>query len=199
MSIMTATIRLCFGMARDNQLPFSKGLAKVNPNLHTPVWSCIAVAVVSAIPFIQFTGATIIAVAATAMIYLSWFLGGLAVLRARMKGWPKTPAPFKLGRWGIIVNVIGLLWGAAMLVNFLWPATSSSSLRTISNPKASQTAGAVNYHIGFLNAIPVIELVMIVVIVIGAIYYLLVQRNKPYTAPVIPDDVDTATPPAVSG
>ena len=190
MSIMTATIRLCFGMARDNQLPFSKGLAKVNPNLHTPIWSCIAVALVSAIPFIQFTGATIIAVAATAMIYLSWFLGGLAVLRARLKGWPKTRAPFRLGRWGIVVNVIGLLWGAAMLVNFLWPATSSSSLRTISNPKATQTNGAVNYHIGFLNSIPVIELVMLVVIVIGAIYYLAVQRNKPYTPPVIPEDVD---------
>src|SRR5580765_7547585 len=124
MSIMTSTIRLCFGMARDNQLPLSKGLSRVSPKLHTPVWSCVAVALVSAIPFIQFTGATIIAVAATAMIYLSWFLGGLAVLRARAKGWPRTKAPFGLGRWGIIVNVIGLLWGASMLVNFLWPATN---------------------------------------------------------------------------
>jgi hypothetical protein len=85
-----------------------------------------------------------------------------------------------------------------MLVNFLWPATSTSSLRTISNPKASQTAGAVNYHVGFLNAIPVIELVMIVVIVIGAIYYLAVQRSKPYAPPVIPADVDTEAAPAVS-
>ena len=85
------------------------------------------------------------------MIYLTYFLGGLAVLRARSKGWPRTKAPFGLGRWGILVNVLGLLWGAAMLVNFLWPATSDSSLRVFSNPKATQTGGLVNFHVGFLN------------------------------------------------
>src|ERR1700683_1051741 len=36
LSILAATIRLCFGMARDNQLPFSKPLARVSPSLHTP-------------------------------------------------------------------------------------------------------------------------------------------------------------------
>ena len=36
MAIQTSTIRLAFGMARDNQLPFSKTMAKVNPRLHTP-------------------------------------------------------------------------------------------------------------------------------------------------------------------
>jgi amino acid transporter len=197
MSIMTSTIRLCFGMARDNQLPLSKGLARVSPNLHTPIWSCVAVALLSAIPFIQFAGATIIAVAATAMIYLSYFLGGMAVLRARARGWPRKKAPFSLGGWGIVVNVIGLLWGLAMLVNFLWPATSDSSLRVFSNPKATQTGGLVNFHIGFLNDIPVIELVMVVVIVIGAVYYLVVQRSKPFT-PVVPPDEDEAVPGAAA-
>ena len=36
MSILTATIRLAFGMARDNQLPFSKTMAKVNPRPTRP-------------------------------------------------------------------------------------------------------------------------------------------------------------------
>ena len=57
LSIMAATIRLCFGMARDNQLPGSAFLAKVSPGLHTPVWSCIAVACIAAIPFWQYSGA----------------------------------------------------------------------------------------------------------------------------------------------
>jgi amino acid transporter len=187
MSIMTSTIRLCFGMSRDNQLPLSKALARVSPSLHTPIGSCVAVAVLSAIPFIQFAGATIIAVAATAMIYLSYFLGGLALLRARLKGWPRTKAPFSLGKWGVVVSVVGLIYGAAMLVNFLWPATSDSSLRVISNPKATQTGGFVNFHIGFLNDIPIIELVMAAVIIVGAIYYLSVQRKREFTVVVPPD------------
>src|ERR1700756_537372 len=84
LSILAATIRLCFGMARDNQLPGSKFLAKVPPSLHTPVWSCIAVGAIAAIPFWQYSGAGIIAIAATGMIYLSYFLGNIVIMRARV-------------------------------------------------------------------------------------------------------------------
>ncbi len=195
MSILTSTIRLGFGMARDNQLPFSKGLAKVNPRLHTPVWTCIAVGLLSAIPFIQFAGAAVIAVGATASIYLSYFLGNIAVMRARAKGWPKATAPFSLGKWGKVVNAGALLWGGAMLVNFLWPASGSSganALRIFSNPKASQTdygfGQQVNFHVGFLNHIPLIELVIGVVLIVGAIYYFTAQRNKPFAAVLPPDE-----------
>ena len=100
LSILAATIRLCFGMARDNQLPFSKPLARVSPSLHTPVWTCIAVALVSAIPFIKYAGVGIIAIAATGMIYLSYFLGNLVILRARARGWPKAKRAVLAGPLG---------------------------------------------------------------------------------------------------
>ena len=57
MSILTATIRLAFGMARDDQLPFSKSMAKVSPRLHMPIATCIIVGALAAVPFIQFVGA----------------------------------------------------------------------------------------------------------------------------------------------
>ena len=63
------------------------------------------------IPFIQFTGAGIIAIAATAMIYFSYFLGNLAILRDRLRGWPRTSSPFRLGKWGLAINLIGLAYG----------------------------------------------------------------------------------------
>ncbi len=194
MSIMTSTVRLCFGMARDNQLPGSKGLAKVSPHLHTPIWSCIAVAAVAAIPFVQFAGATVIAVSATAMIYLSYFLGNIAFMRARMKGWPKTKAPFSLGRWGKVVNVLGLLWGGSMLINFLWFSTDDKNfgLRWLTNPKPLQTdyfgTGPLVHFFGFLNHLPVIEMLMVLIIGLGAVYYLAVQRSKPPTMVVPPEE-----------
>jgi amino acid transporter len=200
MAIETSTIRLCFGMARDNQLPLSKTLSKVNPKLHTPIGSCLAIGLLSAVPFVQFAGAAVIAVGATASIYLSYFLGNSAILRARMNGWPRTHAPFSLGRWGKFVNVLALMWGGGMLVNFLWPAsgpiTTASGLRIFSNPKAAQTdygfGQQVNFHVSFLNHIPLIEMVMGVVLIVGAVYYVLVQRNKPYV-PVVPPG-ETAAP-----
>jgi amino acid transporter len=181
LSILAATIRLCFGMSRDNRLPISGVLSKVSPSLHTPVWSCIVIALLAAIPFIQYSGAGIIAIAATGMIYLSYFLGNIVIMAARTRGWPKLSAPFKLGRWGLLVNIVALLYGGAMLINFAWP-------RVASNPKPNQTVAPaqLNFHIDFLNKIPILWTVVVFIVVIGAIYYLITGRRKeiaPVTTP----------------
>jgi amino acid transporter len=173
LAILAATIRLCFGMARDNQLPFSKPLSKVAPSLHTPVWTCIVVALLSAIPFIKYAGVSIIAIAATAMIYLSYFLGNIAIIRARARGWPKTSAPFRLGRWGMLVNIVALLYGGAMLINFAWP-------RALSNPKPNQTNGLLTFGISWLNNIPILWTVAVFIVLVGAIYYLVTGRKKEF-------------------
>ena len=111
MSILTSTIRLGFGMARDDQLPFSKTMSKVSPRLHTPIGACVIIGALAAVPFIQFAGAAVLAVGATATIYLSYLLGNIAVMRARTKGWPKTKAPFSLGAWGKVVNIVAIAVG----------------------------------------------------------------------------------------
>src|SRR6516162_11668251 len=116
----------------------------------------------AAVPFSQYSGAGIIAIAATGLIYLSYFLGNIVIMRARTRGWPRVSAPFRLGRWGMLVNIVALLYGGAMLINFAWP-------RAASNPKPDQTGGLVNFHISFLNDIPLLWTVFILIVVIGAI------------------------------
>jgi amino acid transporter len=172
LSIQANVMRLTFGMARDDQLPGSRFLRTVHPRLHTPYIACIVVALLSAVPLLQYAGATYLAIGATGMIYLSYFLGGLAVLRARLRGWPRKPAPFSLGRWGIPVSLLGLAWGGGMLVNFAWP-------RAASNPTPSQTGNLLNFHWAWLNHRPVFWTTFVVVAGIGAIYFALVQRRKP--------------------
>ena len=188
LSILAATIRLCFGMSRDNQLPISGLLSRVSPSLHTPVWTCIVVALLAAVPFIKFSGVAIIAIAATGMIYLSYFLGNLVILRARVRGWPKARAPFRLGRWGMVVNVVALLYGGAMLVNFAWP-------RIASNPEPRQTGGLLTLGLSFLNRIPILWTVAIGIAVIGALYYLIVGRTKDFAAVTAPSPDDPIHPP----
>ena len=172
LAIMTSTIRLCFGMARDDKLPGSKALRKVNPELHTPVWSCIAVGILAGIPFIQFAGVAIIAIAATGMIYLSYLIGNLALLRARLGGWPRAKAPFSLGKWGLPINVLAIAWGGGMLVNMLWP-------RAATNPRPNEVPGTLDFHWHWLNGKPVLWTVLVVILIVGGIYYGLVQRTKP--------------------
>ncbi len=177
LAIQTATIRLCFGMSRDDALPGSRWLSKVNPELHTPVWSCIAIGVLAFIPMLQFAGAGIVAIAATGMIYVSYLIGNLALLAARLRGWPKKPAPFSLGRWGVPLNLLALAWGGGMLINFAWP-------RVQSNPTPYQVPDAsghlqLNFGWHWLNNRPVLWTVFIVIAVVGAIYFAFVQRHKP--------------------
>jgi hypothetical protein len=216
MAILTSTIRLAFGMARDDQLPFSRLMAKVSPALHTPIWTCVIIGALSAIPFIQFAGASTVAVGATASIYFSYLLGNLAFARARMRGWPRTKAPFSLGGWGKAVNIVAIAWGALMLLNFLTPSSATSAfdpnasganyLRIFSNPKPIQTdylvegQQFVDFKIGFLNEIPVIWTVFGLVIIVGAIYYFAVQKKKPWVPVRPPEEEDlTGVAPAAPG
>jgi amino acid transporter len=181
LSILAATIRLCFGMSRDNQLPISGILSRVSPTLHTPIWSCIVIALISAIPFLKYSGAGTIAIAATGMIYLSYFLGNLVIMAARARGWPKTRAPFRLGRWGVLVNVVALVYGGAMLVNFAWP-------RVASNPEPRQVS--LSYGLSFINRIPILWSVAILIALIGAIYYLITGRRKTFAPVTTPPEDD---------
>lgn len=185
LSIMTSTIRLAFGMARDDQLPFSKFMSTVSLRLHTPIGACIIVGLLAAIPLLQYAGAAYIAIAATGMIYLSYFLGNLATLRARLGGWPRNSAPFSLGRWGVPVNVLGLLWGGSMLVNFAWP-------RACCNPKPLETVvdntQLLNFHVPLLDGVPVLWTVFATILSIGVVYYSLVQARKPFTPVALPED-----------
>jgi amino acid transporter len=172
LAIMTSTIRLCFGMARDDALPGSRVLSKVNPDLHTPVWSCIAIGILAGIPFIQFAGVAIIAIAATGMIYLSYLIGNLALLRARLTGWPRTKAPFSLGRWGLPVSLLAIAYGGGMLINIAWP-------RAATNPRPATEAPSLDFKWHWLNTLPVLWSTLGVIVVVGAVYFVLVQRTKP--------------------
>jgi urea carboxylase system permease len=172
LAIQASTIRLCFGMSRDQQLPGSSLLSKVQPRLHTPIGSCIAIGVLAFIPMLQYTGAAIVAIAATGMIYLSYLICNLAVIRARLRGWPRTAAPFSLGKWGIPITALGLLWGGGMLINFAWP-------RVATNPSPNETGKLLNFHWHWLNDQPILWTVAIVITLVGAAYFVLVQRTKP--------------------
>jgi amino acid transporter len=172
LAIQTSTIRLAFGMARDGKLPLSRFYNKVSPTLHTPVITCLVVGALAALPFIYYAGAGLIAIVATGMIYLSYMLGNIAILLARLRGWPTEGAPFKLGGWGLIINLLGLAWGASMLVNFLWP-------RPASNPSVNAVLLPGGASLGsFGDSVPIFELVVVLIVVVGAIYYLVAQRGK---------------------
>jgi urea carboxylase system permease len=187
LAIQTSTIRLAFGMARDGKLPFGRAFNKVSPALHTPIGTCIVVGVLAGLPLVYYAGAGTIAIGATGMIYLSYILGNFAILFARFRGWPKEAAPFRLGQWGTIVNILALVWGIAMEINFLWPRNAAVGGQ---NPPLSALP---NITItGPLANVPVFEFTLGLILLVGVIYYLIAQRNAPETKTIAPAEAPAA-------
>jgi amino acid transporter len=172
LAIQTSTIRLAFGMARDGKLPLGRVWNQVNSTLHTPIGTCVIVGVLAGLPLLYYTGAATIAIGATGMIYLSYILGNVAILIARRRGWPRDDAPFKLGTWGPVVSILGLVWGISMEINFLWPRDASAGGQ---NPPLSALPNVT--FPAFMQNIPVYEFTLGVILVIGLVYWLVAQRG----------------------
>jgi urea carboxylase system permease len=177
LAIQASTIRLAYGMSRDKQLPGSSVLQIVNERTGTPVGACIVVALMAALFLLKYAGVAYIAIAASGMIYLSYILANLCILRARRRGWPKTEGKFSLGRWGMLVNILAIVWGGAMLINFAWH-------RVATNPKPSETGGLLSFP-GFLDNIPILWLVLGFVLILGGAYY--AARRHEIPEPPIPE------------
>jgi amino acid transporter len=185
LAIQAATTRLMFSMGRDRRLPLGGAWAHVNQTFKTPTNAAVAVGILAAIPIILTgpLGAATLAIAATGMIYLSYFLCNLGVLVARTRGWPKREAFFTLGNWGTVINVLALIYGGFMIVNIgLWISPLfgdfGTDLRGLSNPFINTFLSWGGQVLEGLPAIPVFETLVGLVVIVGVIYYLIAQRGR---------------------
>ena len=209
LAIQGATVRLMFSMGRDQRLPFGATWGHVNMTFRTPANAALAVGVLGAIPLIVTgaTGSIYMAIAATGMIYISYFLCNLGVLQARRRGWPHKGAWFSLGSWGTVLNILALVWGGLMIINIgLWTnplfGDYGNDLRnTWSNPfintflSLGKTADGKPNVLSGLPEIPVFETLVGLVLIVGLIYYIVTRQTAREDAV----EADLATGEAVIG
>jgi amino acid transporter len=120
-------------MARDGKLPAAKLLASVSPRFHTPIWPAVTIGALGiGLLILNIGNAAIFATLASVcitMLYLAYLLVTAPLLYRRLRGWPKFEPElstdgqklFTLGRFGIAINALAVLWGTAMIVNLAWP------------------------------------------------------------------------------
>ncbi len=132
LAIQTASTRMMFSMARDGALPFAAQLAKVNKVTGTPIAPALITGgltllllllnVGTAAVFLDLTSACIVT------LYAAYLFVTVPALIRRIRtgslGGESGEQVFSLGRWGVPVNVVAVLYGAAMTVNMAWPRTS---------------------------------------------------------------------------
>lgn len=217
MAIQGATTRLMFSMGRDRRMPLGRIWAHVNVRFRTPANAAVAVGVLAAIPLLVSDSPATLAVGATGLIYTSYFLCNFGVMIARTHGWPHQGAWFKLGSWGTIINVLALVWGGVMIINFaIWnssmfgafgsmsytiPASGTTpasvwNFRDLTNPLLNSLTFLGGKTVSWLPPIPLFEFTLGLIVIVGGIYYLVAGRGRLETVPV---QADAATGEATIG
>ncbi|HEY8846858.1 MAG TPA: amino acid permease [Candidatus Limnocylindrales bacterium] len=202
LAIQGAATRMMFSMSRDRHLPLGSIWGRVNSTFKTPANAAIAVGVLAAIPILVVgpLGGFTLSIAATGLIYLSYLLCNIGVMVARLRGWPRTPAWFNLGRWGKLVNIIAVLYGGLMLLNIaIWKDSGlfgdfGGDGRAITNPTIDGFIKPFGNAISGMPAWPIFETLVIAILLLGAIYYAVSVRGR--AADV---EVDLATGEATIG
>lgn len=174
--VFTMVTRQMYGMARARMLPFSKQLMRTHPRTGEPWVAVLATALITAIPFIFSDEFTVLATGSTAVLYLVYFLMASVCLIARLRGWPKADSPFRLGRWGLVVNVLAVLYTGAAALDLMW-------FRETTNP---------DWKLGIPTAIWLLA----VPVVLGALYWAFAGRRssqEPVFEEVMVEDPAAAT------
>jgi hypothetical protein len=117
---------------------------------------------------------------------------------ARRRGWPREKAWFSLGRWGMLVNSLAIIYGATMLLNIgIWQDKGlfgefGGDGRGFTNPGIGSFLTPFGNKIEGLPAWPTFETLIGVILVTGAIYYAVAIRGRAHDI-----EADTATGEAV--
>ena len=130
LAVHTGAARLLFAMARDGSVPFARQLARVTPHTKTPTIPILVIGVATLllllvnIDFEQVI-TTLIAVSIVCA-NLAYLLVTIPLLIRRTTGWPKKRGSgvtglFALGKCGIAVNIVAVIWGSLTVVNMAWP------------------------------------------------------------------------------
>jgi urea carboxylase system permease len=132
LAVHSGAVRLIFAIGRDGYLPFSKSLSAVSPKTQTPVLATLVcglgailiLAMNLQIPKV-FELITSIAILWANLAY--WIVVALQ-LKNRLtlaKNGKDKDALFKLGKWGLPVNILALIWSSFMVINVSWPRTAT--------------------------------------------------------------------------
>jgi amino acid transporter len=130
LAVHTATIRMAFAMARDNNLPAGERIATVHPKTRTPIVPAVVTGLLAWLILVvnirQPQIFTVITSIGIIMIYIAYLLVTVPMLIKRLRGeWPPKEAKqrgyFTLGKWGLPINALAVGWGVFMALNLIWP------------------------------------------------------------------------------
>ena len=172
-AVLASTSRLTWAFARDNGLPFSTFFAHVNPTYNIPIRTIVLVSVVVAllglINIASTTAFNAITSLSTLALYISYLIPIILLVIKKLQGHHIPYGPWKLGRWGLPINIFAIIYGVFIVIFLPFP------------PAIPVTPTTMNY------SSPVLALV-----IFFALGYWFVRGRRQYAGPlreIGPDDI----------
>ena len=130
---MAVATRMTFALSRDNMLPGSKVLARINPHFGTPVASIVLITAIAVLLNLASGGFVTAIYSMVGLTYYCTYLLTLiaAYLAYRNGRMPDAPnGVFSLGRWLLPMIVLGGLWALAVILTLSVPEESHTGAIT---------------------------------------------------------------------
>ena len=138
-SMATAT-RLLFSMSRDNMLPFSKYLCRVNEKRQAPQYATVVIWVFSCLVIVVFRQIEIITSVGTVAAYLGY--SGIMLATIITKKNLYTSDGFSLGAWRKPIQTVALVWTLLVVAALSIPDTKIEGMEELHLPVKSLLAAA---------------------------------------------------------
>ena len=124
-SSITSMARMWYAFARDDGMPGSRFIKRVSGHYRTPVWAILITSVLAigicvyaaAFPVVTSISTITLYLAYVIPIYLNW----RNKRRGRGESASAQTAPWNLGRWGPLINIIAIAWTAFITIVFSLP------------------------------------------------------------------------------
>lgn len=126
---LISTSRTAWAFARDGATPFSNYFAHLHSERQVPVRMCVLLTVVQGLIGLIYVGNTTAFNAILSMSILGMYASYVVPI-AFMLIYGRAPSPhrtlrfgpFRLGKWGVAVNVIALAWGVLAMLFSMFPS-----------------------------------------------------------------------------
>jgi amino acid transporter len=122
---ITSMARMWYAFARDDGMPGSGLIKQVSPKYRTPVWSIIITSVLAVLICLYASAFFVVTSISTITLYLAYmfpiYLNWRNKHRGRGEFATRETAPWSLGKWGPLVNVIAIVWVLIISVIFSLP------------------------------------------------------------------------------
>ncbi len=117
--------RMWYAFARDDGMPGSSFIKRVSGQYRTPVWAIVVTSFLSVLLCLYAAAYFVITSISTITLYLAYIIPVFLNWRNRRRNKGEfitaANAPWNLGKWAPIINLIAILWTAFIVVVFSIP------------------------------------------------------------------------------